>query len=310
MTGASYLAGASYDRLAARAGHAGGALAVLAALVVVLILTGRWLGRRPGPLGFTLLDAGRFRLLDAGRYRSAAGVALSLGALFVLAGLLVVAVPAVVRFSGLDAVDAAIARWAESQWTSDGYLFALRTATATDPAALFGVAAAASLGRWWWLRRRGRAANLLSALGPVLPIAVLAAVFEWTTASAWRAPDSVVFPGLSEFDGYIPFDAAGRMASLAAGDTAQLAAALGLLAWLLAGRLPWRWQVTVWTVASIYVVVCAGSWVYLGWSRTSETVGALLVGVAWTVLNAAIWSARESRPEVRKVPERESVLCP
>jgi hypothetical protein len=116
------------------------------------------------------------------------------------------------------------------------------------------------------------------------------------------------------------------MASLAAGHTAQLAGAIGLLAWMLAGRLPWKWRVAVWTVAAGYVVVCAGSWVYLGWSRTSEAVAAVLIGAAWAVLNAAIWSAprrdqiavgrqdaaREDAARedpVREDPVREDVVC-
>jgi undecaprenyl-diphosphatase len=106
----------------------------------------------------------------------------------------------------------------------------------------------------------------------------------------------VVFPSVAEFDGYIPFDAAGPMAALAAGHTAQLAAAVGLLAWMLAAHLPWKWRVAVWTAAAIYVVVCAGSWVYLGWSRTSETVAAVMIGAAWAALNGAIWTAPRNRP--------------
>jgi undecaprenyl-diphosphatase len=84
---------------------------------------------------------------------------------------------------------------------------------------------------------------------------------------------------------------AGLVAAKAAGHTAQLAAAVGLLAWLLAARGPRLWRAAVWGVAGSYVAVCAGCWVYLGWSRTSETVAAVLIGAAWAVLNAAIWSA-------------------
>jgi hypothetical protein len=119
-----------------------------------------------------------------------------------------------------------------------------------------------------------------------------------------------VFPSPAEYDGHIFFDAAGPMASMAAAHTAQLAGAVGLLAWLLAGRLRWKWRVAVWTVAASYVVVCAGAWVYLGWSRTSETVAAVLIGAAWAVLNAAIWSAPQ-RPAppipVAPVEHREPV---
>jgi undecaprenyl-diphosphatase len=113
----------------------------------------------------------------------------------------------------------------------------------------------------------------------------------------WRAPDAITFPSIAEFDGSLPpADALGALAGLAAGETAQLAAAVGLLTWLLARRLPWSLRVTAWTAAAIYVTVCAGSWVYLGWSRTSETVTALMLGAAWTALNAAIWSGRRTPP--------------
>jgi undecaprenyl-diphosphatase len=221
-------------------------------------------------------------------------------ALFSLAAVLVIVVPVVVRFSGLGDADVAITNWARSQWTSDGYLFALDAATFADPGVLFAVAAVVSVGRWWWMRRRaGGGGGLLAAVGPVLPIVLLAAAYSWATPPAWEAwqtPRSVVFPGVGEFDGYIPFDVAGVMASRAVGHTAQLAGAVGLLTWLLAGRLPWKWRVTVWTGAAIYVTTCAGSWVYLGWSRTSEAVAAVLVGATWAALNAAVWSAPHARP--------------
>jgi hypothetical protein len=283
MVGASYLAGASYDLLVARAGRAGGAVAILAALVVVLILIGRRMRAKGTRLVF--------------------GVAL----LFGLAALLMAVVPFVVRFSGLADADIAITNWARSQWTSDGYLFALDAATFADPAVLFGVAAAVSLGRWWLRRRNGAGEGLMTAIGPVLPIAILAAAVALTTPPAWsnwREPSSVVFPAVSEFDGYIPFDLAGPMATMAAGHTAQLAGAVGLLAWMVAARLPRKWRIAVWTVAAGYVLVCAGSWVYLGWSRTSETVAAVLIGAAWAALNAAIWSG--PRTPAREAPRVES----
>jgi len=304
MTGASYAAGASYDLVAARAGHASGALAVLVVLIAVLVLAGRWLGRHPGPLG--MLDGqlaratslGPVRLLGglSGRSRTVVDVALSFAGLFALAGLLVTVIPALVRFSGLTATDAAITRWAESQWTANEYLFALQAATINNPATLFNLAVVMALGRWWWLRRHGAAISLLTALGPVLPISVLSTAFEWMYHPVPRVldPAASLVPGL---DGYDAVGTAGQWAPLAAAHTAQLAAAVGLLAWLLAGRLPWRWRVAGWTAAAIYVVVCAGSWVYLGWSRPSETVGAVLIGVAFAVLNAAIWSQRRRPPE-------------
>jgi undecaprenyl-diphosphatase len=293
MVGASYLAGASYDLLVARAGRAGGAGALQVAQIVVLVMVGRWWGHHPRP----------FRALPGPATELGLGVAL----LFGLAALLLVVVPVVVRFSGLADADTAVTTWARGQWTSDGYLFALDTATFADPAVLFAIAAAVSLGRWWLRRRLGAREGLITAVGPVLPIAVLAAAFALSTPPAWeswRAPSSVVFPAASEFDGYIPFDLAGPMATMAAGHTAQLAGAVGLLGWMLTARLPWKWRVTVWTAAAIYVVVFAGSWVYLGWSRTSETVAAVLIGATWAALNAAIWSG--PRPAAGR-PERVEI---
>ena len=297
------LAGASYDLYVARAGHAGGALVVLAVLIAALVLIGRWIGHQPRPfytLG-KLLSRGwswprkRLTRTDAG---PAVELALGAALLFGLAALLVVVVPLVVRFSGLADADAAITNWAHGQWTSDGYLFAIDTATFADPAVLFAVAALVSLGRWWLRRRQGATEGLLTAVGPVLPIVILALAFAAATPPAWqswREPSSVVFPSAGEFDGYIPFDLAGPMATLAAGHTAQLAGAVGLLGWMLAARLPRKWRIAIWCAAGIYVVVCSGSWVYLGWSRTSETVAAVLIGAAWAALNAAIWSGPRRR---------------
>ena len=219
---------------------------------------------------------------------------LSVVVLLGLAALLVMVVPVVVRFSGLADADVAITNWAHGQWTSDGYSFALHAATIADPSELFALAAVVSVGRWWLRRRRGGSEGLLTAIGPVLPIVVLAAVLSWAAApdwETWRAPSSVVFPSVGEFDGDIPFYAVKVMASTAAGHTAQLAAAVGLLVSILTARLAWKWRVAVWTAAAIYVTVSAGAWVYLGWSRTSETVAAVLVGAAWAALNGAIWSA-------------------
>jgi undecaprenyl-diphosphatase len=144
---------------------------------------------------------------------------------------------------------------------------------------------------------------MLRALGPVLPLGVFVVTLDLLLPAVrrdrafapdgWRAPDSVAFPSPAEFDRSLPTaDALGALAGYAATETAQLAAAAGLLTWLLVRRLPWSLRVAGWTAAAVSVAVCAGSWTYLGWSRTSETVAALLLGAAWTALNAAIWSTR------------------
>ncbi|GAA4725064.1 DedA family protein [Phytohabitans rumicis] len=331
LVGASYGLGASYDRVASRLGHASGALAVLVGMIVVLVLAGRWIGRHPDPIRASGALLGRLPLVRAVAGRDAPAwswrgrlerrypllgpafdVALSVALLSALAALLVVATPVIVRFSGLDAVDASVAAWARSEWASDTYLFALSAATSVAPEGVIGAAAVVSIARWCWVwwrgghrLRRDDAVGILAALGPVLPVVLLAAVLEAlippvSTArglapDGWRAPESIVLPPVAEFDGQLPpADAAGALAGLAAGETALLAAAVGLLTWLLTRRAPRPLRVAAWTAAIGYVVVCGGGWVFIGWSRTSETVAALLLGAAWTAFNAAIWSARRT----------------
>lgn len=280
----SYLAGASYDVLAARAGRAGGALAVLTALLIALVLAGRWLGAHPVSMKFAKPRRG-WPMPAANR---ALALAASLGLLAIMAGLLLLAVPLIVKLSGLSAADEAVTSWARGQWTSDGYLFALDLATSVSPEALLGVAAAIALVRAWWRRE-----SLVDALVPLLPMVVLTLVLAVFDPPSGQGPPDLLFPTIVEFDGPLPTgEAAPALASLAAGATAQLAAVVGLLAWLLARRLSWPWKVTVGTVAAAGLAVCAGSWVYLGWSHLSETIAALLLGVAWAVLNTAIWASR------------------
>jgi len=200
MVGASYVAGASYDVFAARAGHAGGALLTLAVMIAVLVLAGRWFGRHPG--GWSAL-------------------ALSMVALIGLATVLVFVMPPVVRFSGLAAADAAVTDWARSQWTSDGYSFALSVASLLHGPHLVLAATLVSLGGWWLDRRRGHrdAAGVLLALGPVLPIAVLNLVLP---REGWAAPEALVFPSLAEFDGELPTAAGHALAQVAGGSVAQV----------------------------------------------------------------------------------------
>ncbi|MFF5080369.1 DedA family protein [Actinoplanes sp. NPDC000266] len=309
LVGASYFAGASYDVLAARAGRAGGALAVLTALIVALVLAGRWVGRHPfSGLRVRIPLTGvmaRGRLPLAGvMVRSP--LLVSLGLLAVAAILLVVAIPPVVRFSGLAEADEAVARWARGEWTSDGYLFALDLATSVSPEALLGVAAAISVGGWlfghWARGTRPDLPGLFRCLAPVLPMAILSITLELLDPVDWTQPDALVLPSLGEFDGPLPSAAAGSaLATMAAGETARLAAVVGLLAWLVVQRIETRrTQVALWTIAAIAVTVCSGSWVYLGWSRLSETVAAVMLGVAWAALNAGIWSTRRPIGENRR----------
>ncbi|GGN90415.1 hypothetical protein GCM10010112_75780 [Actinoplanes lobatus] len=297
MVGASYAAGASYDVLAARAGRAAGALAALTVLVLGLTLAGRWFGRHPDPVRAI---ARRFRPkpLPAGT-----ATVVSLVLLVALAVLLIAVIPPVVRFSGLSAVDETVAAWTRSQWTSDGYFAALQIATSLVPEILVILALIIALARWCW-RGFDLRAFFPEVLGPILPAVVLAVVLAATADPGRRTTGDIPFPPAGELDGSLPLDAQViAVHSMPAGQTAQVAAAAGLLAWLAVRGLPWKWRVTVWTLATGYTLVCAGSWVYLNWSDTSVTVAAVVLGVAWAAVNAAVWSSRtdggtpEPRPE-------------
>ncbi|WP_250028781.1 DedA family protein [Paractinoplanes maris] len=285
----SYLAGASYDVLAARAGRAGGALAVLTALLIALVLAGRWLGDHPPPMPWVPPLMRRPLRYDGWVAR----VLASLGALVLLAVFLVAVTPLIVELSGLSAADDAVTGWARDQWTSDGYLFALDLATSVSPEVLLAVAAVVAVAHAWWRRAR-----LLDGLAPLAPMAVLVLVLAVVSPPSWQSRPEVILPSAFEYDGPMPHllrgagDAGPALAALASGQVAQLTAVIGLLTWLLSRRLTWPRRVTVGTVAAAVLTVCAGSWVYLGWSSLSETIAALLLGVAWAVFNAALWSSR------------------
>ncbi|AEV83259.1 hypothetical protein ACWT_2237 [Actinoplanes sp. SE50] len=370
MVGASYLAGAGYQALAARAGRAAGALAALTLIIVGLLLVGRWLGRHPFPVH----APGRLSLIrrTVARWHPAVLAAVSLALFTGLALVLIEVIPPIVRFSGLAAADDSVTTWARGQWTSDGYWFALSTAGTLAPEVPLTFAVVVALIRFAWRRRpdglrhgllpavmylaelpsRARSlrrprgpepgasqpgasqpggsppgvsrpgglrargllrgsfwAALFEAVGPVLPAIVLAVALSLLLDPGWRTAGTIVFPSPTEFDGGgLPLDTAPSiLAGMAAGSTAQTAAAIGLLAWLLTDNLRWGWQVTVWTVAAGTLTTAAGCWVYLGWGRLSETVAAVVIGAAWAALNAAIWTARYRSAERPVLDEADQV---
>ncbi|GLI00788.1 DedA family protein [Phytohabitans aurantiacus] len=313
LTGVSYLLGASYDQVAGRVGHAGGALAALTGVVVALVLIGGWIGRHPDPVRAAVAFVRRrIRVRrPLGDLGPVARAAISLAVLAGVAALLVVVTPVAVRFSGLDEVDASVAEWARSEWASDTYLFALQCATTLEPEHLIGAAAVLSSVRWWWSVRRLWPIDVVGALTafrPALPLIVFAVVIDQLAPAGWRPPEQVMFPPIAEYGGPLPTGAAfGVIADIAATHTAKLTAAVGLLVWLLTQRLRWSFAVTGWTAGAIVVVVISGSWVYLGWSRVSETVAAILLGIAWTAFNAAIWA---SSPPTAPAPAGVALPAP
>ncbi len=130
MVGAKAIppAGAGYQALAARAGHAAGALAALTLIIGGLLLAGR---RLPSPVRVT----GRMPVphRTAARWHPAVLAVAGLALLTTVALALIEVIPPIVRFSGLASADDAVAGWARGQWTSDGYRFAVSTATTLAP---------------------------------------------------------------------------------------------------------------------------------------------------------------------------------
>jgi len=286
VTGAAYLVGASYQQLAAQAGRAAGALAVLLLVLAAVVVAGRWFGRHPGPAH----AVGSLLNRRMPRERLRADVLLATGLLAGTAAVLGFVIPAAVRFSGLDGVDDAVAGWARDRWTPDGYRFALELAATPNPEAMAAVSGVLLLlARWWWIDRRGTARpSFVRTVGPALPVIVFGPMVDLVLAPSQRIaplPPS----------GWLPFPlslvpaetATGAFAKLAGGETAQLTAATGLLVWVLVRDLPRPWTVLLWTVAAAGVAACASCFVYLNWSGASECVAALLIGTTWTALTVA-----------------------
>ncbi|MER7442989.1 DedA family protein [Micromonospora avicenniae] len=282
-----YVAGESYETVSRLLGRATGAVLLLLAALVAVVLTGRWLGRNPDPAQALLLRAAALPPVRwlAGRYgvlffllsmrigpgwtlllNLTAGLLLLFAAGLAFAGLL----EFVVRNSGLALVDEAIARWFADRRTPGAVEVGLTTVSALRGPVLITLVAVVAVVLAW--RQRSWRADLLSLVGTVgafVPLLVLALAAH-LAGSAGSDPDDRLFPT----------------------QNAVVTASLCTLAWLLSRNTRWPVAVATWTGAAAGVVYLAGARLYLGLSTASGTVAAVLLGVLWTAVFMVAWATR------------------
>ncbi|SCG42697.1 undecaprenyl-diphosphatase [Micromonospora echinaurantiaca] len=280
-----YLAGESYETVSRLLGRATGAVLVLLAALVAVVLGGRWLGRNPDPARALLSRAAGLppvRWLSA-RYgilffllamrigpawtlliNLAAGLLLLFAAGLAIAWLL----GAVVRHSGLAVVDGAIAGWIADRRTPGTVDATLAVVSVLRGSVLIVVVAVLAAVLAW--RHRPWQADLLSVVGTAgafMPLVVLAVVTDLTGPGG----GAVVFPT----------------------QTAVVTASLCTLAWLVSRHARWPVAVAAWTAAAAGVVGLGGARLYLGFSTASGTAGSVLLGVAWTTVFMVAWATRD-----------------
>jgi undecaprenyl-diphosphatase len=285
-----YLAGTSYERVSDLLGRATGAVLILLASVLAIVLVGRWLGRNPDPARALLARAAAVPPLRWVRQRYGVlffllamqigpGWALlinliaGLGLLFVAGLALGWLVRAVVEYSGLTVVDTAITSWMEQHRASDVDSFAMAVVSVFRGPFLIAAVALVALVLAW--RRRAWRRDLVSLLGSAgafLPLVILAVVDEWLLAdAAGGEPGRAFLPTQSTI----------------------VTASLCTLAWLIGRNVRWLWAVTAWTAAAVGVVTVVGARVYLGWTYASEAVTSVLLGVLWTAVFMVAWATRD-----------------
>ncbi|MEH1013250.1 VTT domain-containing protein [Micromonospora sp. CPCC 206060] len=286
-----YLAGESYETVSGYLGRATGAVLVLLLCVAAILLGGRWLGRNPDPVRALLARAGQLPPLRwfTNRYgvlffllamRIGPGWTLLLN---LTAGLVLIfwvglglawLLGLVVRRSGLGLVDGVIAGWLAPRRTPGMVDGALSLVSVLRGSFLIVVVAlVAALLAW---RSRPWRVDLVSVLGSVgafLPLVVLAVVADLIQSER---------PGQ---------DAAGGL--LFPTQNTVVTASLCTLAWLFARRARWPVAVAAWTGAAVGAVLVAGARLYLGLNSASETVGSVLLGVAWTAVFMVAWATRD-----------------
>ncbi|MEH1031642.1 DedA family protein [Micromonospora profundi] len=293
-----HLAGESYDTVSRLLGRATGAVLVLLAGLLGVVLAGRWLGRNPDPVRALLSRAGALppvRWLSA-RYgilffllamrigpawtlllNLAAGLVLLFATGFAIAGLLAVAV----GNSGLAALDGAIGNWFSARRTPDAADATLVLVSVVRGWLLIVLVAVVAAVLAW--RNRPWRADLLSVVGSVgafVPLVVLAVVAEST------GPD-------------------GNEPARFPTQNAVVAASFCTLAWLVSRSAHWPVAVAAWTAAAAGVLGIGGARLYLGLDTASGTAAAVLLGVLWTVVFMVAWATRD-----RAVRERDQPVDP
>ncbi|MFG1777433.1 DedA family protein [Micromonospora sp. NPDC049051] len=287
---AGNLAGESYETVSRLLGRATGAVLVLVAALVAVVLAGRWLGRNPDPARALASRAAGLRPVRwlSGRYgvlffllamhvgpawTLLINLAVGLLLLFVVGLAIAWVLGAVVRHSGLAVLDGAIADWFAERRTPGAVDVTLAVVSALRGSSLIVLVAAVAAVLAW--RNRPWRADLLSVVGTVgafVPLVVLAVVVDLAGPAGG--------PG-------------DRGAALFPAQNAVVAASLCTLAWLLSRRARWPVAVTAWTAAAAGVVGLVGARLYLGLSTLSGSATAVLLGVAWTALFMVAWATRD-----------------
>jgi undecaprenyl-diphosphatase len=200
----------------------------------------------------------------------AAGLAL----LFAGGLLLVWVVRTVVEYSGLSALDEAIARLLREQQASDVDSAATAIVSIVrGPFLIVAVAIVAAVLGWRFRTWRRDLVGVLGTVGAFLPLVVLALVAD----QGLPHPEAGGAPGGS----FLPTQ------------NTVVTASLCTLAWLVARHVRWPWAVTAWTAAAVGVVVVVGARLYLGWSYASEAATSVLLGVLWTAVFMVAWATRD-----------------
>ncbi len=279
-----HLAGESYETVSRLLGRATGAVLVLLAALVAVVLAGRWLGRNPDPVRALLARAAGlpplrwlsarygllFFLLSLRLGPAWALLAnLAAGVVLLFVGGLVIAwtLRAVVRHSGLVLVDGVIASWFAARRTPDAVEVTQVAVSVLRGSSLIVVVGVVAVVQAW--RHRPWHADLLSVVGTIgafVPLVVLALAADLA--------------------------ASGRVV-LFSTQNVVVTASLCTLAWLLSRGARWPVAVAAWTVAAAGVVGVGGARLYLGLSTASGTVGAVLLGVAWTAVFMVAWATRD-----------------
>ncbi|PZF98925.1 DedA family protein [Micromonospora deserti] len=286
-----FLAGESYNTVSRLLGRATGAVLVLMAALVAVVLAGRWLGRNPDPARVLLSRAaglpplrwlraryGVLFLLLATHVGPAWTLLINLVAglllLFVAGFAIAWVLEAVVRHSGLAVIDGVIAGWFAERRTAgavDATLAVVSVARGSFLIVLVAVVAAVLA----WRTRPWRA-DLLSVVGTVgafVPLVVLAVVVD-------LAEPATAGPG-------------GQDGVLLPTQNAVVTASLCTLAWLVSRGARWPVAVAAWTAAAAGVVGIGGARLYLGLSTASGTATSVLLGAAWTTVFMVAWATRD-----------------
>jgi undecaprenyl-diphosphatase len=277
-----YLAGRSYERVAALAGRASLVLLVLLVLVGGVLAAARWVARhpervrallarqleRPAVLALrrrytTQLDflARRFSPRGALGLSLTAGLAAVVGFGWLFGGI----TEDVIKGNELAALDSPVASWLADHrvaWLTA----AMRAATELGSLRVVGSLVAATALLLVIRTRRAEAAALLvvAAAGASLLVALVKLLVGRArpeVGGVLALVDSSAFPS---------------------GHSAQAVATYGALAYL-AGRAASRWgqRVAAWTAAALIAVLVGFSRLYLGVHWLSDVLGGYALGAAW-----------------------------